>query len=101
LRCHVRLKLRGNLRIQIDLLPLGRDRDRQSIPGFVLHPAAQFAPDGGSLAEWLAKNAVADVEDDDVTDAEDIGGQDIGGEEQVVDGDVSDEFADGYRDAAE
>ena len=59
--------------------------------GHFVHPAALFAHDATSLSEWLAENAVTEVEDDDVTDVEDISG------EQGVDG----EFEEGFRDAAE
>lgn len=55
-----------------------------------------FAPEGATLTEWLAKNAVTEVEDDEAPDAEEIGG-----EGKMVDPDPADEFEGGYRDAAE
>ncbi|MER9349820.1 ParB N-terminal domain-containing protein [Mesorhizobium sp. M0227] len=84
------------------VLPRARVKDTRAAlvehfrEGHFVHPAALFAADGAALTEWLAKSAVSEVEDDDVTDVEDIGGDD-----HVVDGDAGDEFEEGYRDAAE
>ncbi|ODT73922.1 MAG: plasmid partitioning protein [Pelagibacterium sp. SCN 63-17] len=84
------------------VLPRARVKDTRAAlvehykEGHFVHPAALFATDATSLAEWLAKNTVMEVEDDDVTDVEDIGGG-----HQEVDGDAGDEFEEGFRDAAE
>lgn len=64
--------------------------------GHFVHPAALFAPNAITLTEWLAKNAVNEVEEGDVPDAENTEGED-----QMVDGDPAEEFEGGYRDAAE
>lgn len=45
------------------------------------------------VGEWLAKSAVTEVEDDDVPDAEDVGGEDRAPEDH--------EIEEGYREAAE
>lgn len=84
------------------VLPRARVKDTRAAlvehykEGHFVHPAALFAHDATNLSEWLAKNAVTEVEDDDVTDVEDIGGG-----HQEVDGDAGDEFEEGFRDAAE
>jgi len=84
------------------VLPRARVKDTRAAlvehykEGHFVHPAALFAHDATSLSEWLAKNAVTEVEDDDVTDVEDIGGG-----HQEVDGDAGDEFEEGFREAAE
>jgi ParB-like chromosome segregation protein Spo0J len=84
------------------VLPRARVKDTRAAlvehfkDGHFVHPAARFAPDATTLTEWLAKNASAEAEDDDVTNIEHIGGED-----QVVDGDAGDECEEGYRDAAE
>jgi ParB-like chromosome segregation protein Spo0J len=64
--------------------------------GHFVHPAALFATEGAALAEWLAKNAVTEIEDDDAPDA---GG--VTGENQMTDGDEAAAIEDGFREAAE
>jgi ParB/RepB/Spo0J family partition protein len=66
--------------------------------GHFVHPAALFAPDAGSLAEWLADNAVSEVEEDDVPDAKAVAGEDP---DSPVGGEAADEVPEGYREAAE
>jgi len=84
------------------VLPRARVKDTRAAlvehfkEGHFVHPAALFGPDATTLTEWLAKNAVTEVEADGVTDVKDIGGG-----EQGVDGDAGDEFEEGFRDAAE
>ena len=84
------------------VLPRARVKDTRAAlvehfrEGHFVHPAALFSPEAATLTEWLAKNAVTEVEDDDVRDVESIESED-----QVVDGDPADEFDEGYRDAAE
>ncbi len=84
------------------VLPRARVKDTRAAlvehfkEGHFVHPAALFAPDATGLAEWLAKSAVTEVEDDDGPDAE--GAAD---EDQVVDGEPTDELEEGYREAAE
>lgn len=98
LSCLSRPALEGSC-ADTPVLPRARVKDTRAAlvehfkEGHFVHPAALFAPDAISLAEWLAKSAVAEVEDDDVPDAEDVGGED-----QVLKGD---DFEEGYREAAE
>lgn len=101
LSCLSRPALEGSC-ADTPVLPRARVKDTRAAlvehfkEGHFVHPAALFAPEATSLTEWLAKNVVTEVEDDDVAEAE--GGE---GEGQVVDGDPADEFEGGYRDAAE
>ena len=89
------------------VLPRARVKDTRAAlvehfkDGHFVHPAALFAPDAASLTEWLARNAVTEVEDDDVTDVEDAAVEDSGGHDQMVDGDAGDQSDEGYREAAE
>lgn len=84
------------------VLPRARVKDTRAAlvehfkTGHFVYPTALFAPDATGLAEWLAKSAVTEVEDDEVADVEGVGGED-----QVIDPDPADEFEEGYRDAAE
>jgi len=84
------------------VLPRARVKDTRAAlvehfkEGHFVHPAGLFAPAGAGLAEWLARSAVTEVEEDDVPDVESVEG-----EGQVVDGDPADEFEEGYRAAAE
>ena len=84
------------------VLPRARVKDTRAAlvehfrEGHFVHPAALFAPDATGLAEWLAKSAVTEVEDDEVAEVEVVGG-----EYQGLDPDPADEFEEGYRDAAE
>ncbi len=99
LSCLSRPALEGSC-IDTPVLPRARVKDTRAAlvehfkEGHFVHPAALFAPDATSLTEWLAKNAVSEVEDDDVPEGAD-------GKDQVVDGDPGDEFEEGYREAAE
>jgi ParB family chromosome partitioning protein len=98
LSCLSRPALEGSC-ADTPVLPRARVKDTRAAlvehfkEGHFVHPAALFAPDAISLAEWLAKSAVTEVEDDDVPDAEDAGGED-----QALEGD---EIEEGYREAAE
>ena len=98
LSCLSRPALEGSC-ADTPVLPRARVKDTRAAlvehfkEGHFVHPAALFAPDATSLAEWLAKSAVTEVEDDDVPDAEDVGGED-----QAPEGD---EIEEGYREAAE
>ncbi|MER8872524.1 ParB N-terminal domain-containing protein [Mesorhizobium sp. M0814] len=80
------------------VLPRARVKDTRAAlvehfrEGHFVHPAALFAADGAGLAEWLAKSAVTEAEDDDC-DAEGVAGED-----QALKGD---DFEEGYREAAE
>lgn len=84
------------------VLPRARVKDTRAAlvehfkEGRFVHPAALFAPDATGLAEWLAKSAVTEVDDYDGPDAESPAD-----EEQVVDGEPTDELEEGYREAAE
>lgn len=86
------------------VLPRARVKDTRAAlvehfkEGHFVHPAARFAPDAASLTEWLAKNAVTEVEDDDAPNADDTG-VDSGGHDQV-DEETGYE-SEGYREAAE
>lgn len=101
LSCLSRPALEGSC-ANTPVLPRARVKDTRAAlvehfgEGHFVHPAALFAPDAASLTEWLAKNAVAEVEDDDAPDAEGIAGED-----HVIDGDPADAFEEGYREAAE
>ncbi len=101
LSCLSRPALEGSC-AETPVLPRARVKDTRAAlvehfrEGHFVHPAALFSPEAATLTEWLAKNAVTEVEDDDVRDVESIESED-----QVVDGDPADEFEDGYRDAAE
>ena len=101
LSCLSRPALEGSC-ADTPVLPRARVKDTRAAlvehfkEGHFVHPAALFAPTGAGLAEWLAKNAVTEVEEEDVPDSESIEGED-----QVVDGGPADEFEEGYRDAAE
>ncbi|TIM81832.1 ParB N-terminal domain-containing protein, partial [Mesorhizobium sp.] len=81
LSCLSRPALEGSC-ADTPVLPRARVKDTRAAlvehfkEGHFVHPAALFAPDAISLAEWLAKSAVTEVEDDDVPDAEDVGGED-------------------------
>ncbi|TIP39434.1 ParB N-terminal domain-containing protein [Mesorhizobium sp.] len=98
LSCLSRPALEGSC-ADTPVLPRARVKDTRAAlvehfkEGHFVHPAALFAPDAISLAEWLAKSAVTEVEDDDVPDAEDVGGEDRAPE--------GDEIEEGYREAAE
>ncbi len=63
--------------------------------GHFVHPTAFFAPDATSLSEWLAKNIIIEVEDND-----DLDGEGNSSDNQVI-GDPVNELEEGYRDAAE
>ncbi|TGQ04924.1 MULTISPECIES: ParB N-terminal domain-containing protein [unclassified Mesorhizobium] len=84
------------------VLPRARVKDTRAAlvehfrEGHFVHPGALFAPNGAGLAEWLAKSADTQVEDEDVPDA---GG--VAGEDHVAAGDATDEFDESYREAAE
>ena len=84
------------------VLPRARVKDTRAAlvehfkEGRFVHPAALFAPDAIALAQWLAKSAVTEVEDEDGPDAE--GAADEG---RGVDGEPTDELEEGYREAAE
>jgi ParB-like chromosome segregation protein Spo0J len=101
LSCLSRPALEGSC-ADTPVLPRARVKDTRAAlvehfkEGHFVHPAALFAPAGAGLAEWLARSAVTEVEEDDVPDVETVEG-----EGQVVDGDPADEFDEGYRDAAE
>ena len=101
LSCLSRPALEGSC-AETPVLPRARVKDTRAAlvehfrEGHFVHPAALFAPEAATLTEWLAKNAVTEVEDDDVLDAESIESED-----QMIDGDPTDEFEEGYRDAAE
>lgn len=101
LSCLSRPALEGSC-ANTPVLPRARVKDTRAAlvehfkQGNFVHPAALFAPDATTLTEWLAKSAVTEIDDDDAT-----GGEDTGGEDQVIDGDIVDEFEEGYRDAAE
>ncbi|MBL8578704.1 MAG: ParB N-terminal domain-containing protein [Mesorhizobium sp.] len=101
LSCLSRPALEGSC-ADTPVLPRARVKDTRAAlvehfkEGHFVHPAALFAPAGAGLAEWLARSAVTEVEEDDVPDVESV--EDEG---QVVDGDPADEFDEGYRDAAE
>ena len=98
LSCLSRPALEGSC-ADTPVLPRARVKDTRAAlvehfkESHFVHPAALFAPDAISLAEWLAKSAVTEVEDDDVPDAEDVGGEDRAPE--------GDEIEEGYREAAE
>lgn len=101
LSCLSRPALEGSC-AETPVLPRARVKDTRAAlvehfkEGHFVHPAALFAPDAAGLTEWLAKNAVTEVEDDDASDTEGVEGAD-----QEVDGDPADEFEEGFRDAAE
>ncbi|TPJ65987.1 ParB N-terminal domain-containing protein [Mesorhizobium sp. B2-7-1] len=81
------------------VLPRARVKDTRAAlvehfkEGRFVHPAALFAPDATSLTEWLAKSAVAEVDDDDSVDPEGLD------DENQSSG--KGEFEEGYREAAE
>ncbi|MBZ9990910.1 ParB N-terminal domain-containing protein [Mesorhizobium sp. BH1-1-5] len=81
------------------VLPRARVKDTRAAlvehfkEGRFVHPAALFAPDATSLTEWLAKSAVAEVDDDDSVDPEGLD------DEKQSSGEG--EFEEGYREAAE
>ncbi|AMS45542.1 ParB family chromosome partitioning protein [Aminobacter aminovorans] len=83
------------------VLPRARVKDTRAAlvehfkGGHFVHPAALFAPDAASLNDWLARSAVADVEDDDPE------ADGIAGEDQVVDDEPADGSDEDYREAAE
>lgn len=101
LSCLSRPALEGSC-ADTPVLPRARVKDTRAAlvehfrEGHFVHSAALFAADGAGLNEWLAKNAVTEVEDGDVAD---IDGAD--GEDRVVDGDPANAFDEGFRDAAE
>jgi ParB-like chromosome segregation protein Spo0J len=101
LSCLSRPALEGSC-ADTPVLPRARVKDTRAAlvehfkEGHFVHPAALFAPAGASLAEWLARSAVTEVEDEDMPDVESVEG-----EGQVVVGDPAHEFDEGYRDAAE
>ncbi|RVD57451.1 plasmid partitioning protein [Mesorhizobium sp. M2D.F.Ca.ET.185.01.1.1] len=84
------------------VLPRARVKDTRAAlvdhykEGHFVHPSALFAPDAVVLSEWLAKSAVTEVEDEDAPDDEGVAGED-----QAAEGDATDEFDEGYREAAE
>jgi len=104
LSCLSRPALEGSC-VDTPVLPRARVKDTRAAlvehfrEGHFVHPAALFAPDAGSLSEWLGKNAVAEDEDD------------TSAEQNELDGDVpaepahdhldEDELSEGYREAAE
>jgi ParB-like chromosome segregation protein Spo0J len=96
LSCLSRPALEGSC-ADTPVLPRARVKDTRAAlvehfkEGHFVHPAALFAPDAISLAEWLAKSAVTEVEDDTVPDAGDVGGEDQAPEDHE----------EGYREAAE
>lgn len=98
LSCLSRPALEGSC-ADTPVLPRARVKDTRAAlvehfkEGHFVHPAALFAPDAISLAEWLAKSAVTEVEDDDVPDAGDVGREDQTPEDH--------EIEEGYREAAE
>jgi ParB-like chromosome segregation protein Spo0J len=98
LSCLSRPALEGSC-ADTPVLPRARVKDTRAAlvehfkEGHFVHPAALFAPDATSLAEWLAKSTVTEVEDDDVPDAEHVGGEDQAPEDH--------EIEEGYREAAE
>lgn len=90
------------------ILPRARVKDTRAAlvehfkEGHFVHPAALFAPAGVALGEWLSKNAVVEEEDDDGSPAD----------QDALDGDVpvelahaepesADDYAEGFREAAE
>jgi ParB/RepB/Spo0J family partition protein len=105
LSCLSRPALEGSC-ADTPVLPRARVKDTRAAlaehfkEGNFVHPAALFAPDAGSLSEWLGKNAVPE-DDEDSTPAR----------EDELDGDVpvepahdhvdEDELSEGYREAAE
>ncbi|PBB52516.1 MULTISPECIES: ParB N-terminal domain-containing protein [Mesorhizobium] len=98
LSCLSRPALEGSCN-DTPVLPRARVKDTRAAlvehfkEGHFVHPAALFAPDAISLAEWLAKSAVTEVEEDDVPDAGGVGGEDQAPEDH--------EIEEGYREAAE
>ncbi|RWC00322.1 MAG: plasmid partitioning protein [Mesorhizobium sp.] len=64
--------------------------------GHFVHPSALFAPDATVLSEWLAKSAVTEVEDEEALHAAGVASED-----QVAEGDATEEFDEDYREAAE
>lgn len=71
--------------------------------GHFVHPSALFAPDALALGEWLTSNALVDDEDDPVS-AVDPAGHDGDAPVEPTDdatGLVDDDYAQGFREAAE
>ncbi|RWG07818.1 ParB N-terminal domain-containing protein [Mesorhizobium sp.] len=101
LSCLSRPALEGSC-ADTPVLPRARVKDTRAalvahfMDGHFVHPAALFAPDAVVLSEWLAKSAVTEVEDGDAPDAEGLAGED-----QTAEGDATEEFGEGYREAAE
>src|SRR5690606_31807508 len=90
--------------VDTPVLPRQRVKDTRAAlvehfkEGHFVHPAALFAPDAESLAAWLKKNeTVEESEDDDAPEHQD----DLTGDSAPADGDLNDEYADGFREAAE
>jgi ParB family transcriptional regulator, chromosome partitioning protein len=90
--------------VDTPVLPRQRVKDTRAAlvehfkEGHFVHPAALFAPDAESLAAWLKKNeTVEESEDDDAPEHQD----DLTEDSAPADGDLNDECAEGFREAAE
>lgn len=102
LSCLSRPALEGSC-ANTPVLPRARVKDTRAAlvehfrEGHFVHPAALFAADAASLTEWLAKSAVTEIDDSDVSDAKDAGE----GSDAVIDRGAAEELDEGCREAAE
>ena len=105
LSCLSRPALEGSC-VDTPVLPRARVKDTRAAlvehfkEGNFVHPAALFAPDAGSLSEWLGKNAVAEDEEDGTPANQDELDGDLPVEPDHYHLD-EDELSEGYREAAE
>lgn len=105
LSCLSRPALEGSC-VDTPVLPRARVKDTRAAlvehfkVGHFVHQAALFAPDAGSLSEWLGKNAVPEDEDDAMPADQDELDADLPVEPDHDHLD-EDELSEGYREAAE
>ncbi|WP_375600377.1 ParB N-terminal domain-containing protein [Devosia sp. Naph2] len=105
LSCLSRPALEGSS-VDTPVLPRARVKDTRAAlvehfkEGHFVHPAARFAPDAGSLSEWICKNAIAGEERDDATiEQDDVNrGAPVDPVNEHLD---QGELSEGYREAAE
>ncbi|WP_157016904.1 ParB N-terminal domain-containing protein [Mesorhizobium xinjiangense] len=90
--------------VDTPVLPRQRVKDTRAAlvehfkEGHFVHPAALFAPDAEGLAAWLKKNeTVEESEDDDAPEHQD----ELTEDSAPADGDLNDEYSEGFREAAE
>ncbi|TPJ96097.1 plasmid partitioning protein, partial [Mesorhizobium sp. B2-5-9] len=98
LSCLSRPALEGSC-ADTPVLPRARVKDTRAAlvehfkDGRFVHPAALFARDATSLAEWLSKNTVTEAEDDVGPEVDSLSGEDQPSGKNALE--------EGYREAAE